>query len=132
MKNNGKDYGEDEGGNYYWFPFLIIGTVVMLQVVSRNLKERALDAKETDYVKYIVYTAIWINLISLVFKYVGYLIYYYAGADYAFFDFMYLFFHSVGDSVIVSIFIFVSFGWTITFISGKDFDLYVPLGTYFS
>jgi hypothetical protein len=43
---------------------------------------------------------------------------------------MYLFFHSVADSVVVSIFIFVSFGWTITFTNGKDFDLYVPLRTF--
>jgi hypothetical protein len=44
---------------------------------------------------------------------------------------MYLLFHSIGDSVIVSILLFVAFGWTVTFINGKDFDLYVPLRNYF-
>lgn len=61
----------------------------------------------------------------------GYLIYYFAGLEYDFFDFMYLLFHSIGDSVIVTILLFVAFGWTITFINGKDFDLYVPLCNLF-
>ena len=100
----------------------------MLKVIDKSLTSKAFDSKDTDWVKFLVISCIWMNLVSLVFKYIGYLIYYFAGVDYNFFDFMYLFFHSVGDSVIVSIFIFVSYGWTITFTNGKDFDLYVPLG----
>jgi hypothetical protein len=106
---------------------LIVGTVAMLYVSSKDFSGKAIDAKDTDYVKILVCSCLWLTLISLIFKYVGYMIYYFAGVEYAFFDFMYLFFHSVADSVVVSIFIFVSFGWTITFTSGKDFDLYVPL-----
>ncbi len=99
----------------------------MLYVSSKDFNGKAIDAKDTDYVKILVCSCLWLTLISLIFKYIGYMIYFYAGVEYAAFDFMYLFFHSVADSVVVSIFIFVSFGWTITFTSGKDFDLYVPL-----
>lgn len=104
----------------------------MLYIVKKSFNNKEIDAKDTDYVKYLVYSGIWLNMISLVFKYIGYLIYMYVGVDYSFFDFMYLFFHAIADSVVVSIFIFVSFGWTITFTRGKDFDLYVPLSIYLS
>lgn len=100
----------------------------MLKIVHNSFTTTSFSVGETDYVKYLVASCIWMNLISLIFKYIGYLIYIYAGVDYSFFDFVYLFFHAVGDSVIVSIFIFVSYGWTITFLKGTDFDLYVPLG----
>ncbi len=103
----------------------------MLRLIHKSFALKSFDIQNTDYVKYLVCSCLWMNLISLVFKYIGYLIYYYAGIDYSFFDFVYLFFHSVGDSVIVSIFIFVSYGWTITFSKGTDFDLYIPLGKFF-
>lgn len=80
----------------------------------------------------LVIACIWANLVSLVCKYIGHLIYCYGGVQYAFFDFTYLFFHALGDSVIVSIFIFVAYGWTVTFINGNDFDIYVPLGNTYS
>jgi hypothetical protein len=104
----------------------------MIRFIDLKKKDSGsvVDSKDTDYVKILVAVCLWLNLTSLIFKYAGYLIYVYFGLEYSFFDFMYLLFHSVGDSVIVAIFLFVSFGWTITFISGKDFDLYVPLGIY--
>lgn len=73
------DFGEDEGNNFYWFPILIVGTVLMLKLIDRSLVTKAFSSEDTDYVKFMVITCIWINLISLVFKYLGYLIYYYAG-----------------------------------------------------
>ena len=107
--------------------------MIMLYITRKSFgASKDLDAKDTDYVKYLVYSCIWLNFISLVFKYVGYLIYYYAGIDYSLFDFMYLFFHSVADSTVVSLFIFVSYGWTITFTHDQNFDLYVPLCNKFN
>lgn len=91
----------------------------MLKLIDKSLVAKAFATEDTDYVKFLVITCIWINLVSLIFKYIGYLIYYYVGIEYGFFDFMYLFFHSVVDSVIVSLFLFVSYGWTITFTSVK-------------
>ena len=40
---------------------------------------------------------------------------------------MYLLFHSISDSVILVLLILLAFGWTVTFKSTNDFDLYVPL-----
>ena len=99
----------------------------MLKYIDSKSQINSFENQDTDYIKILIVTCIWFNLVSLFFKYIGYLIYYFAGLEYNFFDFMYLLFHSVGDSIIVSILIFVAFGWTITFNNGKDFDLYVPL-----
>ena len=100
----------------------------MIKFVHKSFSKSKLDVRETDYVKYMISSCLSPNLISLVFKYIGYIIYIYFGNDYSFFDFVYLFFHALADSIIISILIFVSYGWTITFIKDVDFDLYVPLG----
>lgn len=103
----------------------------MIKFVQQSFAKGNFDVGETDYVKYLVSSCLWMNLISLAFKYIGYLIYIYFGKDYSFFDFVYLFFHAVADSIVISILIFVSYGWTITFLKDTDFDLYVPLGKDF-
>lgn len=100
----------------------------MIYLVHQSFITRKFDVEGMDYIKVMMSACLWMNLISLVFKYIGYLIYYYAGKDFGFFDFMYLFFHGLADSIIISILIFVSFGWTVTFIKHQDFDLYIPLG----
>lgn len=42
---------------------------------------------------------------------------------------MYLLLYSVSDSVIIVLLLLLGFGWTVTFRSTKDFDLYVPLAS---
>lgn len=41
---------------------------------------------------------------------------------------MYLLFHSISESVLTSLIIFIAYGWTITFTKDAEFDLYIPLG----
>ena len=78
--------------------------------------------------KWLLMISMCIEIISIAFKYSGFLVYaYFAGKDYAFFDFIYLLFHSISDSVILVLLILLAFGWTVTFKSTNDFDLYVPL-----
>lgn len=101
----------------------------MLKIIKID-NSTQIDSKDTDWVKVLVSICLWFNFSSLILKYCGYLIYIYSGNDYAFFDFMYLLFHSISESIIISIFVFVSYGWTITFLNGKDFDLYVPLSKF--
>lgn len=74
--------------------------------------------------------SLWIALGATVFKYIGFVIYaYVSGEDYQFFDVMYLLLYSISDSVIMVLLMLLSFGWTVTFHSTKDFDLYVPLAS---
>ena len=40
-------------------------------------------------------------------------------------------FHSLSESLLISLIIFVAFGWTITFLADNEFDLYVPLSINF-
>ena len=65
---------------------------------------------------------------SLFWKMVGFTIYHYTGADYYFFHLIYLLLHSTSESVIVALVTLIGFGWTLTFNSGKHFDIFLPLG----
>jgi hypothetical protein len=72
--------------------------------------------------------SLYFSISSLLLKYIGYIIYAYgSGSQHGFFDLMYLFLHSTSDSIIMVMLMLLSFGWTVTFNSTRDFDLYVPL-----
>lgn len=74
--------------------------------------------------------SLWIALSATAFKYIGFVIYaYVSGEDYQFFDFMYLLLYAISDSIIIVLLMILAFGWTVTFNSTKDFDLYVPLAS---
>lgn len=72
--------------------------------------------------------SLWFSISSIVFKYIGFLIYAYInGTEYQFFDFMFMLLHSISDSAIIVILLLLAYGWTVTFKNSMDFDLYVPL-----
>lgn len=72
--------------------------------------------------------SLWVGLASIVFKYLGYLIYAYgSGVEHGVFDIFYLFLHATSDSILMVLLMLLSFGWTVTFKNARDFDLYVPL-----
>jgi len=81
--------------------------------------------------KYLLKISLWISFGSICFKYLGFLLYaYVSGYDYQFFDFMYLLLHSSSEAIMIVMLILYAFGWTVTFKSTRDFDLYVPLSNY--
>lgn len=85
---------------------------------------------EDNWIKYILKISLWIALSATLFKSAGFFIYaYIIGEDYQFFDFMYLLLYSISDSIIIVLLMLLAFGWTVTFTSTKDFDLYVPLAS---
>ena len=93
---------------------------------SRNLRS-SLEG-ELDYCKLLLTVGLWLNLLALLFKFFGHFIYIYVtGKEHGLFDFVYLLMHSLSESLITALLIFIAFGWTITFTTGKDFDLYIPL-----
>jgi hypothetical protein len=40
---------------------------------------------------------------------------------------MYMLGHGGADAVIIFLLVFLSFGWTVTFVNHKDFDIYIPI-----
>lgn len=70
----------------------------------------------------------WVSVSSLACKYLGHLIYAGTGYTYIFFDIVYLLVHSVSDSIILFLLVMLAFGWTVTFLSHRDLDVYIPLG----
>jgi hypothetical protein len=53
-------------------------------------------------------------MVTLTFYYIGFLIHSFGGHSYSFFDTMYLFFHSISESLLSSLIIMIAYGWTIT------------------
>jgi hypothetical protein len=85
---------------------------------------------EDNWIKYLLKISLWIALSATLLKTIGFIIYaYLSGEDYQFFDFMYLLLYSTSDSIIIVLLLLLSFGWTVTFTSTNDFDLYVPLAS---
>jgi hypothetical protein len=65
---------------------------------------------------------------SLCWKSFGFLIYSYTGSDYFLFHLVYLLLHSTSESAVIGLVCLISFGWTLTFRGGQDFDIFLPVG----
>lgn len=90
------------------------------------------EDEEENWAVYLLQIALWISLFSIVFKVIGYWVYaYLSGNDYAIFDFFYLLLHATADSIVSTLLILLSYGWTVTFVNSRDFDLYIPLSMIF-
>ncbi len=95
----------------------------MLRFLYKNKEEDG-----DNWIKWTLKISLWFSISSIVIKYIGFLIYaYVSGAEYQFFDFMFMLLHSVSDSAIIVILLLLAYGWTVTFKNSMDFDLYVPL-----
>lgn len=94
-----------------------------------NGKLKGIDMK-TNWHKIIMFAGIATQISSLTWKTVGFLIYTFTGSDYIFFHLIYLFMHSISESLVIGLVILIGFGWTINFQNTKDMDLYLPLRKY--
>jgi hypothetical protein len=125
VTNNG-NYNSATEQYYTWLLPLLIILELALIIVLRREKEEEGD----NWIKWLLKLSIWFGIASVAFKYTGYAIYAWVnGADYQFFDFMYLLLHSTSDSILIVLLILLAFGWTVTFKNARDFDLYVPLAS---
>ncbi len=118
------EYRSSSEAMYNWLLpslfLLCLGTIYYLKHSSQEDDE--------NWIKWILKISLWFALSATMLKYIGFTIYaYISGEDYQFFDFMYLLLYSISDSIIIVLLLLLSFGWTVTFSSTKDFDLYVPL-----
>jgi len=60
--------------------------------------------------------SIWFGVVAVVVKYTGFAIYaYMGGSDYAVFDYFYLIFSGISDSIIMVLILLLAYGWTVTF-----------------
>ena len=82
-----------------------------------------------DYPKMMLFMGTVTQISSLFWKSIGLGVYSFTGSDYYFFHFIYLLMHSTSESAVVGLFVLIAFGWTLTFTSGKTFELFVPLST---
>lgn len=81
-----------------------------------------------NWIKSCLKVSLWLGITSIIFKYFGFFIYAYInGGEYQFFDFMYMLLHSTSDAILIVLIILIAFGWTVTFNTNMDFDIYVPL-----
>jgi hypothetical protein len=110
---------------YNWLlPTLFLLCLSTIYYLNKNKED------EDNWIKYILKISLWFAFSATLLKYLGFIIYaYISGDDYQFFDFMYLLLYAISDSIIIVLLMLLGFGWTVTFTSTKDFDLYVPLAS---
>lgn len=127
MLNEGKHHGADERSYTVILPGLLLLTAAMVWVAWPGKKSLFVE-NERDWAKIVLIVALLFNLVAEVLFYMGHLLYaYVSGRQYGFFDFTYLLFHSLSEVMITCLLIFVAYGWTITFVTEAEFDLYIPL-----
>ena len=123
MRNNDRHVcaGEDQYG--WLLPVLMASGLGMLWFLGREKEEEG-----DNWIKVLVKISLWLGLGSILFKYIGYLVYAHVnGVEHGFFDFLYLLLHSSSDSLLLVLVTLLSYGWTVTFKNTQDFDMYVPL-----
>jgi len=77
---------------------------------------KSIDTKSQLH-KYVMFIGTATQISSLTWKTFGFLIYIYSGTDYGFFHFIYLFMHSMSESIVIGLVILIGFGWTINFMT---------------
>lgn len=80
--------------------------------------------------KFMMFAGIATQISSLVWKTTGFLIYAYSGSDYGLFHYIYLFMHSISESLVIGLIVLIAFGWTINYTTIKDADIYLPMRNF--
>jgi membrane-associated HD superfamily phosphohydrolase len=124
--NNDREVGEEED-HWYIVPFIVAAGIA---VVHFYMKEMGLHRRKMEHAKMLLFVGTVAQVSSLFWKSIGFAIYHYTGADYFLFHLIYLMMHSVSESAIVVLVTLIGFGWTLTFNSGKYFDVFLPLGIH--
>lgn len=101
---------------------------MLVEGITILLLNRDVEEDGENWTKYILKISLWISIGSLGLKYIGHLIYANTGYSFQLFDILYLMVHGASDSLILFLLVLLSFGWTVTFLNSRDFDIYIPLG----
>ncbi len=89
-------------------------------IKSANMKE--------ELHKYVMFVGSATQVSSLTWRTFGYLAYVYTGFDYSLFHFVYLFMHSLSESLVIGLIVLIGFGWTINFVTSDNWNVYLPIG----
>jgi hypothetical protein len=92
----------------------------------QNNKDNSWGA-DFDWAKCILFAGIITNLSALFWKAFDFIIYTLTGKSYGIFDVFYLLLHGLSETIISCLIILIAYGWTINYISGSDFDIFLPL-----
>ena len=82
--------------------------------------------RDVDYAKMGLFCAIATNMSSLTWKTFGYILYYHFGTDYLLFHLIYLFMHSLSETVVIALLVMIAFGWSLNYLSGSNLDIAMP------
>lgn len=85
---------------------------------------------DPDYAKMILFGAIGANVSSLMWKSFGFMIYYMRGSNYLLFHMIYLFMHSISETLVLSLLVLVSMGWSLNYLTGPKLDIAIPISKY--
>ena len=109
--NNGSHLGEED--NWVIFPILFLTITWLVWRISRNNPWKG----EKDWAQIMILVGILTRTGALAFKGLGFLLYLTSGQEWILFEVGYMALHSVSQSIMMSLLIFVAFGWTIHYAS---------------
>jgi uncharacterized protein YqgQ len=75
----------------------------------------------------ILFGAIGSNISSLMWRSFGYIIYLVRGSNYILFHMIYLFMHSISESMVLCLLILISMGWSLNYLTGPKLDIAIPI-----
>lgn len=91
---------------------------------------RGADVKAQIH-KIVMFTGVAAQVSSLTWRTFGFIIYTYSGHDFGFFHFIYLFMHSLSESIVIGLIILIGFGWTINYMTIEHTGIYLPIGNFY-
>jgi hypothetical protein len=116
MLNNGSHLSTDEDDDWLIMP---LAFAVAVWLTFRTRKE-IVKGEEVDWAKAVLLLSIVLNFCALLVKFIGWVIYAKSGIDYGVLSILYLVCHSFSESLVIGLLVLLSFGWTISFLSGED------------
>ena len=111
--HNGSHFGEEEDDHWMIIPVIIV-VGFWLMFSDKEFLEHVAQGTP-DYVKMVLFAGIATNMSSLFWKSIGYIIYYFLGVNYLLFHLIYLFMHSLSETIVIGLLMLLGFGWSINY-----------------
>lgn len=125
--NSGGFMGEEED---HWLTFPVMIAIGLWMVMTDKYFLKGEFQQDPDYAKMILFGAIGTNISSLMWRSFGYLIYLFQGSNYILFHLIYLFMHAVSETMVLSLLVLVSLGWSLNFLVGPKLNIAIPCSNH--
>lgn len=107
--------------------------LVSTLMLAYKVKKEGQKTEEKDWIQIGLFVGLLLQVIGLVSKIISFVVGWISGyrLNLIAFNIIYSTLGSFGDSLIATILLFISFGWTIIFIEVEDYEKFIPPSTQY-